>query len=178
MTTICTIMKKERTEKMGIGYGYKCSKCGYSFRMMNGIGMMFPFYYKETVQQAKDGKLGTGIQQFFVEHPDGEINAEYVTLCCCSCGRLVNDMDLTMYIPKKDSPRKIKTGRVAAKSAFQEREYVMSDELVNFYDEYAKYVHECTECGGKMRVIGDNEQLICPKCRTTFEPSSEIIMWD
>ena len=43
---------------MGVEISCKCNKKEY----MLGIGMMFPSVYKDTVQNAKDGKFGKIIQ--------------------------------------------------------------------------------------------------------------------
>ena len=153
---------------MGSGYRLKCNKCGYSFMCMNGIGKLFPTVYSDTVQRAKDGELGTEIKQFFADHPDGAINAEKVTLCCDSCGKLCNDQDLTMYIPKKE----------CVTTTHKESGYVAVNDLKEFYEEYAKYPHKCSECGGEMHVVTDDEVVMCPKCKNPLESTKEFIMWD
>ncbi len=149
---------------MGTGYRYECHKCGYTFSQMNGIGYTFPTVYAKTVQQAKAGELGEQIQQFFKQHPEGAINAENVTICCESCGDLITDKDLTMYIPKK--------------AASEGRKFIMPDELAEHYEEYAKYPHICKKCGGEMRVLGADEELLCPECKTPLSQTPDTIMWD
>ena len=85
---------------MGSGLVMRCPKCGYEFSRMEGIGMLFPMAYEETVQKAKVGELGEELKLFFEKNPHGALNVEQVTLCCDQCGALSNNMDLTMYIPK------------------------------------------------------------------------------
>ena len=38
---------------MGSGYDMKCSKCGYSYSRMEGIGFYFPIAYRETIEKAR-----------------------------------------------------------------------------------------------------------------------------
>jgi DNA-directed RNA polymerase subunit M/transcription elongation factor TFIIS len=153
---------------MGSGYRLKCSKCGYSFMCMNGIGKLYPKVYTDTVQRAKDGELGPEIKQFFADHPDGTINAEQVTFCCDSCGNLSNDLDLTMYIQRED----------CRSTPSEEIGYVYVNDLKTYYKEYEKYPHMCAKCGGKMHTITDNEVVMCPKCKNPLESTKEFIMWD
>ena len=51
-------------------------------------------------------------------------------------------------------------------------------EFLQFYEEYAKYPHKCSECGGEMHVVTDKEVLMCPKCKNPLESTKEFIMWD
>lgn len=163
---------------MGSGYKYKCSKCGYSFMSANGVGFLFPVVYEETIQKAKAGELGEVIKTFFDEHPNGAISAENVTLCCDKCGKLSLGQDLTMYLPNDENYKDIEHGRWTVGMPFEGANYVTNWDLEEHYKEYAKYQHKCTECGGNMHIVSDEEQLMCPKCKTPFEPSTEIIMWD
>ena len=148
---------------MGSGFAMKCPKCGYKFYRGEGIGFFFPSLYEETVQKAKSGKLGPEIKAFFKEHKNGVINSEIRTFVCEECGDLSSNMPLTMYLPKQiDAP---------------EPDYVMESDLVDNYLEYAKYPHKCKKCGGKMRMIDHEEDLMCPKCRVPLE-CEDFILWD
>lgn len=162
---------------MGHGYTKTCMKCGYSFSCNEGIGFLFPKVYKETVDKAKAGKLGKVLKSFFEEHPDGAINAEYVTLCCDKCGDLRSRMDLTMYIPKGEKPKRLSNARWSVAFPHPAEEYVMSDKLEEFYEKYADYPHKCGKCRGKMHVVIEGEVLFCPNCKEPLD-ISEDIMWD
>ena len=109
---------------MGSGCKGKCPKCGFEFRSSTGVGFMFPSVYAETVQMAKNGELGDEICNFFLEHENGAINAERVTLCCEKCGSLSNGQDLTMYVPKSKEPGKIEHSRWSVAIPFEEADYV------------------------------------------------------
>ncbi len=166
---------------MGTGYTKKCPKCGFEFHSSTGVGFMFPQVYAEAVQKAKEGVLGEEIQNFFNEHKDGALNAEFVTLCCEKCGNLSNDMDLTMYIPSAKKPAKINHGRWSVAFEFEGADYVDWTDLEKYYDEYAKYPHKCEKCGGPMRCISENEvedeDLLCPECKAPLETVGEV-WWD
>ena len=150
---------------MGAGYSKMCPKCGFEFESLEGIGFLFPLVYKETVEDAKRGKLGDKIKEFFQEHEDGAINAERVTLCCDKCGCLSMDKDLTMYIPTEDGV------------PFEDLEYLTKNDLDMYYEEYAKYEHRCDECGGTMRILDKNEDMLCPECKIPMV-EEQIICWD
>ncbi len=103
---------------MGYGSEMKCPKCGFKFFSRTGVGFSFPSVYEETVLKAKSGELGDEAREFFKEHPDGAINAEYVTLCCDEYGDLFTGQDLTVYDPKY--------GKMKRKS------YVFEDDLEQY----------------------------------------------
>lgn len=148
---------------MGNGYTWQCKKCNYLFHAATGVGFLFPQVYKETLDKAKNGELGPELEIFFKEHKDGAIDASNTVLCCEDCGTLRNEMDLTMYVPKKELPEKLN--------------YVMSGDLEEFYMEYSKYPHKCEECGGNMQVVKDKSKIVCPTCKIPLEIFEELL-WD
>ena len=154
---------------MGNSYEMKCQKCGYDFKRLEGVGFLFPTVYQETVRKAKDGELGKEIQDFFKENETGAINAENVTLCCDKCGHLSKGKDLTMYIPKGKQEERPKHGQWSIAAPFVGADYVMKSELKERYDEYTTYPHICEECGGRMHIVGENEKIICPKCKIPLD---------
>ena len=162
---------------MGSGYKYGCPNCKFTFGCSTGVGFMFPAIYKETVQRARAGELGQEIKSFFEMHEDGAINAEEVMLCCDEYGHLATGKDLTMYTPKSGMPKQNEHGRWSIAAPFENENYVSEYELEEFYDEYAKYKHTCEECGGNMHVVGADEKLMCPKCRTQLELTGRFL-WD
>ena len=164
---------------MGRGSIKKCHKCGYEIHCFNGIGMLFPLAYEETVQKAKDGEFGENIEVFYRKHEDGAINAERVTLCCDGCGFLTNEEDLTMYIPKSLDSKEF-TGKTKEEMDLikkgQSNPSPWNEILKECYDEYEKYDHICKKCGEKMRVVGEGEELRCPICKTVLD--EEGFHWD
>ncbi len=162
---------------MGSGCRYKCLKCGYSFTATNGVGFLFPVIYEETVHKAKAGELGEEIKTFFEEHTNGAINAENVTLCCNECGKLTQGQDLTMYLPDYESHNDSEHGIWNVEMPFERVSYVTNWDLEEHYKEYARYRHKCSECGGNMHIVSDEEQLMCPKCTIPFD-KAERLMWD
>lgn len=162
---------------MGRGYTKKCPKCGFEFHSWTGVGFLFPKVYTETVQKAKDGELGEELRNFFVEHKDGAINVENVTICCEKCGNLGCAMDLTMYVPNGKKQDKIAHGRWSVAFEFEGADYVSPTDLDEYFVEYAKYPHKCDKCGGAMRVLKEDEEIVCPECKEPLE-TVDIIMWD
>ena len=162
---------------MGSGYTKTCPKCGFKFHSSTGIGYMFPLTYRETVQKARDGGLGKELQSFFKEHTDGAIDAEYVNLCCEKCGHLDCGMDLTMYVPDEKKMAEDKQGRGDVEKPHEDTDYVMRDDLEEYYTEFAKYPHTCKKCGGSMRILKEDEELVCPECKVPLK-TADMIMWD
>lgn len=162
---------------MGTAYTERCPKCGFEYHSSTGVGFMFPMVYVETVKKAKEGDLGKDLQDFFKEHKDGAINAEFVDLCCKECGHLSGGMDLTMYIPNKKKPETIKHGRWTVGMSFEDVDYVDWLDLEKYYTEYAQYPHKCEKCGGSMKILKNNEELKCPYCKVPLEITNTI-NWD
>ena len=162
---------------MGSGMEYECEKCGFVFRKMKGVGMMFPKVYVDTLKKAKDGEFGTEIQEFFKEYPDGAINAEIVTLCCDDCGHLTKDKDLTTYVLKKGAPEKTEHIRWSVAMEYKGANYVTKEDLKQNYKKYKKYTHKCEKCGGNMHKVKKRETLICPRCKIPMTATGAVC-WD
>ncbi len=138
-----------------------------------GVGFLFPKVYLETAEKAKAGVLGEEIRKFFENHPDGAINAEKVTLCCDSCGNLMEGQDLSMHVPNENYNRGVGT------QVPEGSQYFMEDDLEEDFTKFADYPHKCIKCGGSMHVVRSDENLFCPECGTPMEidPDS-LMMWD
>lgn len=162
---------------MGTGYTRKCPKCGFEFHSSTGVGFLFPKVYAETVQKAKEGELGEELQTFFADHKDGAINAKRVVVCCEKCGNLGCATDLTMYVPNNRKPEKIEHGRWSGAFGFEGADYVSWTDLDEYFVEYAKYPHKCDKCGGTMRILKEDDEIVCPECKVPLE-TADIIMWD
>ena len=149
---------------MGTGVVMKCPKCGFRVTCTSGVSMSFPTVYMNTVSDAKEGKFGIELEDFFAEHPEGAINAENVTLCCDNCGSIRSEQDLSVYLPKDENKR-------------SDTPYLMAEDLSKGYELYAAYDHRCKDCGGHMHVIETYEGLLCPKCKSALEWDRSIL-WD
>ncbi len=152
---------------MGSGTVMRCPKCGFEFQRMEGVGMLYPIVYEETMKKAREGELGEILKDFFDKNPDGVLNVEQVALCCDQCGSLSLDKDLTMYIPKNDR----------VQNSVEDKSYIFEEELEYDYLEIMKYPHKCEKCGGNMHRIKDDEILKCPDCKVTMEEVTQIL-WD
>lgn len=157
------------------GCTWQCRKCNYLFHAATGVGFLFPQVYKETLDKAKNGELGSELETFFKDYKDGAIDASNTVLCCERCGALKNEMDLTMYVPKNKLPNK-KNEKWSVAFPFNEEDYVTPWDLED-YMEYSKYPHKCEECGGNMQVVEDILKIACPICKEPLE-IIEDILWD
>ena len=165
---------------MGIGFELVCRRCRYSFRIGFGIGLLFPQVYRETIQAAWEGKLGSEVQDFLRDSPQGALDCEQVLLQCTSCGALDSGPDLSMYLPE-DEPAADKPSEDEPEGSLpcplEDIPCVEPWELKANYQLVKPYGHVCKECGSEMRVIKE-ESLIppdrgmgntavnvnCPKC--------------
>ena len=143
---------------MGYGYSYSCPNCTYTYTCEEGVGMLFPIVYEETIKKAKSGKMGKTLKSFFDEHDNGAIDARYVTLCCNKCGNLTNRMDLSMYVPEKG----IKA---------------LGFNLDKYCEKYADYPHKCGKCRSSMHIVTKDEIMLCPNCREPLQ-RDKTFCWD
>jgi predicted RNA-binding Zn-ribbon protein involved in translation (DUF1610 family) len=162
---------------VGDGYFRKCPKCGFEFKEQTGAGFLYPIEYEQTIQKAKNGELGKAIQTFLTEHEDGVLDAEYVTLCCEDCGNLSTGKDLTMYLPKNRKKENVEHSSWSIAFGFEGAEYVTKRDFKRYFQEYAKYSHRCEQCGGAMRIMGEDEEIMCPKCKLPLE-ITDVLMLD
>ena len=163
---------------MGEFREYCCPECReYSFGARFGVGMMFPHVHMETVSDMKSGKMGSEAQKFFAEHPDGAVNCEEVVMECEKCGKYDSRQALTMYVPKENYAHAKPEGIWSVAMPFGGADYVNSEELEECYTKYAEYPHKCEDCGGDMRIVADDEALICPNCGHELEEFA-IGNWD
>ena len=145
---------------MSKGYMFKCEKCGYKFTAAFGVGFLYPKVYQETRTAALNGELGKEIQKFLQENPDGEIDSSKVLGRCTQCGHYEIVKDLTMYLPNENFPER-------------EIQFPVSWELQDYYKIFAKYHHECENCGGELEIfkatdLRNNGILKCPHCRESL----------
>ena len=104
-------------------------------------------------------------------------NAKRVVVCCEKCGNLGCATDLTMYVPNNRKPEKIEHGRWSDAFGFEGADYVSWTDLDEYFVEYAKYPHKCDKCGGTMRILKEDDEIVCPECKVPLETAG-IIMWD
>ena len=174
---------------MGVAYEIYCNKCGYGLNVSFGVGMGFPHVYEETINDAREGKLGEKIQTFLREHPDGAIDCSLVLAQCIYCGQCENVLDLTMYLPKENAPKKNSHQRWSVAMPFIGAEYVSPWDLENYYKAFAEDPHTCKHCGGAMKVFSEEYfhrhhksglKCKCPNCRgkLNIPKICPVIMWD
>ena len=151
---------------MGAGRIYNCSKCGYEFTEMTGVGYMFPSEYNTCIENGRKGEYGEEIKKFLEEHPDGALNCEKISLVCEDCNELMTDYDFSMYLPKKNI------------RGVSSNSYYMPEELKAGFEKVADYEHKCEKCGGKMLRVNHRRKLNCPNCGERLGESVQKILWD
>ena len=144
---------------MGQGGNYRCNKCGYELNAWTGVGFLYPMVCEENTEKAKKGELGEKLQKFFEEHPDGKLDCSKVLLRCEDCGAYDVVLALAMYIPKDGTKP--------------------NDAIwdLDGYKKIGSYKHVCEACGGNMKKVKKESELICPECGEQLELVDEV-MWD
>ena len=175
---------------MGRGIELVCKRCHYSFGVNFGVGFMFPLAYQETIEAAKEGKLGIDVKAFLCEHPDGALDCDQVLLLCTTCGKLDRDIDLSMYIPVGKPV--VHEHKWSVPSPQEDISYVTPWKLKKLYMLVKPYEHICKKCGSRMRVIKEDDLLEedqvseekdvtvnvnCPKCCLPMTVGG-YLMWD
>lgn len=107
------------------------------------------------------------------EYKDGAINAESIAICYDKCGNLKCDIDLTMYVTNDKIARRWWFGAFG----FEGSDYISRTDLDEYFVEYAKYPHKCDKCGETIRVLKEDDEIVCPECKLPLE-NTDIIMWD
>ena len=162
---------------MGCGNGYRCGKCGYELTLHTGFGMMYAMVYRETAEQARSGKLGEKLRQFYEQNPDGALDCSTGIYFCSKCKDAVCEPKLDMYLPKEDADgSKSEDGGAVWPMTLKER-----------YRLYARGPHRCEKCGGTMRPNSPETldrkvkdgRMPCPRCGGRFEADLiEYCHWD
>ncbi len=165
---------------MGMGYDIICTnpKCRYHTSLYSGSGFRYPDVYNEILQKAKDGLISDAHTQFFIEHPNGIVNAEDKIYECQECAHLFSEPSLDMYIPKEieeDIPSEAKWSIAFPADG---TDYVTSSEWSYHYKLFKRHPHFCPNCGGKAKVKRKIERVTekCPLCGSTLQAVS--MLWD
>ena len=97
---------------MGLKINVKCQCQDNNLR--NGIGMLYPNTYKETIDKIKAGEYGREIQELFEKNNLLAIDAEKTLFYCEKCGHVESMMPLDVYKPK--DPEAIKKKKYGIKT--------------------------------------------------------------
>lgn len=166
---------------MGQGRTVKCGNCGYEFTAMYGVGFLYPYEYKETIERGRKGELGRKVREFLEEHPDGALDISLTAMQCGSCGKLDNKMKLNMYLRREDAVEDEENpGRWSVPVPAENVEYVIPWELGKKHRLHKRYQHVCSRCGGKMKYLKEGsclQALPCPKCHSVMNEVS-FLHWD
>ena len=154
---------------MGVGYGFKCKKCGYYYDVHLGVGMMFPRVYDSCINDIKAGKYGKEWRKIALSQEYIAVDASKYLYICKSCNHWKVSYSLSLYKPKDIDSIQNK----------QYTSYVTPSMLEYEYTFIKSYIHKCDKCSKRMCRYDINSQssLVCPKCGTDNEVS-ELIRWD
>lgn len=134
--------------------------------------MLYPKVYNDTIQEIKSGMYGEVIRAFMKNNPDGAVDCSNIITKCIKCNKLEHKKALTMYLPKQGY-KKRNRGIWSVSMPFIGVNFVDTDELKEYYNEYAQYEHRCIECGAKVEKITEDdflkEKIKCPQCGGVFE---------
>ncbi len=165
---------------MGNGYRFHCEKCNVDFDAIEGVGMMFPMLYEETIQKGKAGQLGEDIQHFLAENPDGALDVSYAPYFCKKCGTLESKLILTMYLPKnKEYKNDENQGRWSEAFSGEGINYDAPWDLKELYKFHKIHLHYCSQCGSRTKRLTEQELtagIRCPSCGELMRKS--LILWD
>lgn len=160
---------------MGQGMIFECKRCGNSFNLQFGSGMLYPtndWFYK--INGIDD------VLEFVKIHPEGVVECEKVVKRCKNCGELLNEMDFSMYLPKGKRPYNLP-------------DVIMSNFTYGFHDDGWEKVKEhsfqCDWCGHtEMDILNrdtfmvelENGRILCPWCRLPLsaDSCSGFLFWD
>ena len=166
---------------MGEVYKVHCPKCGYETSLDLGVGFDYPQFYAEMQEDGKCGKLGNDIKDFFAEYTDGVIDPVPMITQCDECGEYDTAPSLKMYVPDKSKePRRKSNVRWSVVMPFHELDYVSPEEFEAHYKLYKEHQHICKKCGGKIRMISEDNirKLKCPHCKDIFLSVDIEALWD
>ena len=165
---------------MGQGSGYRCPKCGYRLDAMLGAGFAYPHVYEETVAKMKSGELGEEAKQFFVDHPDGAVNAENELAVCKECGRYDTVPALKLYVPKEGYVHR-PAGRWSVAVPAKGVSFVAPWDLEDHYVKVGQLKQHCQSCGGTLKILSERtiarKGLTCPCCGERLV-EEEQMFWD
>ena len=153
---------------MGMGYTFRCSKCGYELEAYLGIGFLFIRQTEETIRKIKSGKYGAKAKAFFEEHPDGSVDCSNALFKCEKCGSLKVEPVLDLYKRKEGTP---------------EPEFPFPDE--DYFIKDTEFEHICEKSGTVMKIQNMDRflnrvmkgKIRCPDCDGHLE-LGELINWD
>ena len=151
-------------------YVLHCNRCDYKFTASFGIGLDFPFVYKETRRAAKEGKFGEELQKFLTENLEGAIDVSKAISMCKKCGRLENIQIFGMYLPEEGFSLNKTIGNLLIPEPFTDYGYICARNAEVKYKLVAKYPHKCNRCGGEVKIFLEMpfKYFECPYCHRTM----------
>lgn len=164
---------------MGMGYAYKCDKCGNEYSVTLGSGMLYPEEYERLTIEIKEGKYGEKLKALFKNTPYAAVDADRFLYLCKNCGHWEVLHDPTIYAPK--DPEVITKKKYGEKTIEEwgKIPYMSRWDLQNEYRVLKRHYWSCPECGKRMRKQRDEFDMMlkCPECNT-INYTKGCTMWD
>ena len=158
---------------------FVCEKCGHHETVLIGTGWNGPFA-KDVISDVCDGKYGERWQKLFQNTPGAEVDERMELYVCPSCRSFRNEINLTIYKPKK--PEEIspetKIPYLTAISKYKCVNKLLSLQRARHYWDFGgiAYIHRCDQCGRRMHLYKEGEQLHCPRCANGWMKEEEHII--
>lgn len=166
---------------MGHGIALKC-KCNTHYIHL-GVGMMYPQVFFESLQDARNGKLGEDIQKATEGKQYLAIDAESKFYYCTECGYWEVNGANDLYEPKNTEAYKLVRFGEKTIEEWGEIPYAFGNDFKD-YNLLFKYKHTCPKCGTEMKnpkTIGKRvlSKIRCQECGGKMEEDGlGMIMWD
>ncbi|MBO4531998.1 MAG: hypothetical protein J5767_15315 [Paludibacteraceae bacterium] len=143
---------------MGIGYTYKCKRCGRKYSVTVGMPYLYPQAYRELRQQIWEYRQGLQPARAFRLMPRAAVKAERIVLYCENEGHWLAGYDCTLYLPNDAE-------------SIPKDEVPFPDDLEKDYHVAWEYKHRCGICRKYMHTATDEElqHLQCPGCKMENE---------
>lgn len=151
---------------MGNGSGFKCSKCGETYSIHEGIGMLFPDVLADLIGDIRLGKYGDDLKDVIGTDECIVPDAEKHVYCCSECGYWSVEPGVSLY--------RVERGKNSVNRAMK---ILRGEDCVLIKE----YIHRCEKCGGRMHKAKPVEKnnLPCPYCGGARDMNYErVIMWD
>lgn len=164
---------------MGIGYGFKCTKCHRKYKVFLGTGMMYPDEYRSVLAKVAKGWYGLQLRRLYKSSDYAALDASRVIYICERCRKWKKGIDLTLYAP--NNPKEIAHTKYGENTVEELGyvPYITDSQLKNDYHILKRYNPKCKRCRQRMRKITWNEAetLPCPRCRK-YNIAECTIYWD
>ena len=162
---------------MGDGYMYHCEKCGKSYSVFPGMGMLYPQVCEDVLSAVRAGEYGQKLKEAAESERYVGVAAENKVYRCECCGNWEVLPDASVFgLADKEKGQKIRFGGKTI-AEWGEIPYVDGKKDYRLIEEY---VPTCEKCGGDMHAkkLTKRLRLACHDCGTPLTQDPDAICWD